>query len=378
MHSHDLARHRLVRVVRMAFAVLILSAIPALACPVCITAPERTVADWILDSETVVLAREDPSKPFAFVPVQVLKGSVGAAPIPFLVDSTTQQRLRAVPEDAVLLVRASVGATQPFALAKPQAEWQRLAYVDAPYRTLIGQILSLRNDWRADQTGRTRFAFFEALLDHEDPAIRDLALSEIARAPYRLVRTMTLRLASAEIIRSLRDPTMIQWAPTYILLLGQSNDPVGRELIRGTVRTGAIYGAQSNLAAWATALIEIDGPEGISMIAQDYLRASRRSPAELTAIITAFGVHGSDGDPALRPVIVAEYHRLAHTNPEVAPIIAHYLASLNDCSQTTYLEGLLDKADLWSPPESFMLSVYVAMSREKRECRVERSFSPHD
>lgn len=372
MHSHDLSHHRLVRVMRMAFAVLILSAIPALACPVCITAPERTVADRILDSETVVLAREDPSKPFAFVPVQVLKGSADVAPIPLLVDSTTRQRLRAVPEDAVLLVRASVGATQPFALlGKPQVEWQHLAYADAPYRTLIGQILSLRDDWRADQTGRARFAFFEALLDHEDPAIRDLALSEIARAPYRLVRTMTLRLTSAEIIRSLRDLTMIPWAPTYILLLGHRNDPAGRQLIRGAVRAGAIYGAQSNLAAWATALIEIDGPAGISMIAQNYLRASGRSPAELTAIITAFGVHATDGDPALRPLIVAEYHRLAHTNPEVAPIIAHYLASLNDCSQATYFEGLLDKADLWSPPEGFMLSVYVAMSREKRECRVE-------
>ena len=371
MGSHDLANYRLVRVTMKAFAVLGLSALPAFACAVCITAPDRTMADQILDSDTVVLAREDPSKPFAFVPVQVLKGSAGAAPIPFLVDSTTRQRLRAVPEDAVLFVRASVGATRPFAPAKPPPEWLHLAYVEAPYRTLIGQILSLENDWRADQTGRARFAFFEAVLDHRDPAIRDLALSEIARAPYRLVRTMTLRLTPAEIMRSLRDPTMIQWAPTYILLLGHSNDPAGRELIRSAVRAGAIYGAQSNLAAWATALIEIDGPAGISTLARDYLRASGRSPAELTAIVTAFGVHGTDGDPALRPMIVAEYHRLAHTNPEVAPIIAHHLASLNDCSQATYLEGLLDKAELWLPPERFMVSVYVAMSREKRGCSFE-------
>ena len=80
---------------------LLLGAVPAflpapvLACLVCITLPERTIADRVIEAETVVLAREDPARPFSYAPVEPLKGDVSADPIPFLVDSTMRRRLAA-------------------------------------------------------------------------------------------------------------------------------------------------------------------------------------------------------------------------------------------------------------------------------------------
>ena len=369
MGSHDHSKNKLAHLVAIAFVVLGLFATPALACVVCITAPEKTIADRILESETVVLAREDPSKPFAFAPVIVLKGSADGAPIPFLVDSTTQRRLGAASEDAVLFARTRRSPAQPFTQAKPEPEWLRLAYADAEYRALVNRILALKDSWRADRTGRARFAFFEALHDHQDPAIRELALSELARAPYRLVRSMTPRLTLAEIARALRDWTMIPWAPTYILLLGRSADPAAHALVRETVQAGATLGAQSNLAAWATALVEIDGEHGIDILTRNYARVPERNAEELQEIVTALGVHAKDGNPTLSSVIVARFYDLARARPEVAPAIANQLASLNDWSQGDYFKKLLDSERRWSPAESFMLTVYVGTAREKVELK---------
>ncbi|MGF1611091.1 MAG: hypothetical protein ACFCUQ_16925 [Kiloniellales bacterium] len=325
------------------------------------------MADRILESETVVLAREDPSRPFTFAPVAVLRGSVDGKPIPFLVDSTTKRRLGANSEDAVLFVRPQRSPLRPLAPTEP--EWLRLAYADAEYRTLIDRILALGDFWRADETGQARFSFFEALYDHKVRAIRELALSELARAPYRLVRGMTPRLAVAEIVRMLRDPAMIPWAPAYVLLLGRSADPAAHVLVRETIAAFAMYGAQSNLAAWATALIEIDGVRGIDILVRHYGGVPERSAEELQEILTAFGVHAKDGDPTLRSMIVARLHDLARARVEVAPAAANHLASLNDWSQADFFQTLLESEKRWSPAESFMLTVYVRAARKGIESK---------
>jgi hypothetical protein len=363
MSTRDRTKRKLLYLAALAIVVLGLSN-TARACVVCITAPEKTVVDQILDSEAVVLAREDPSKPFSFTPVTVLKGAADGTPIPFLVDSFTRKRLAAAPGDAVLFARARRDGAHPFALTRPEPEWLRLAYADAEYRRLVEQILALEGSWQADDTGRARFSFFEALHDHADPAIRQLALSELARAPYRLIREIASRLTPAEVEGALRDLTMIPWAPVHILLSGRSADPKAHELVRETVRATARDGVQRNLAAWATALVEIDGVRGIDFLALKYTQAPGRSTEELREIVTAFAVHAKDGDASLRPIIISKLHDLVRTRPKLAPEIANHLVSLNDWSQADYLEQLLDSEMPWSPAEVFALNVYVGIARE--------------
>jgi hypothetical protein len=59
----------------LCFAVL--PATVATACVICIPYPESTNAVALLERKIVVLAREDPAKPFFLEIVEVLKGSSG-------------------------------------------------------------------------------------------------------------------------------------------------------------------------------------------------------------------------------------------------------------------------------------------------------------
>src|ERR671924_1785413 len=79
------------------------------ACLICIPYPEKTAADALLESATVILAREHPDKPFSYAPVEVLKGQTGGAEIDLFVDSATRRSLAVHPERAVVLVRKREG-----------------------------------------------------------------------------------------------------------------------------------------------------------------------------------------------------------------------------------------------------------------------------
>jgi hypothetical protein len=366
MRSRAGTRRKLFCLLGVSLVVLGLSCSPAMACAICITLPEKTVADRILESETLVLAREDPLRPFTFAPIAVLKGSADGAPIPFLVDSATRRRLSDVFEDAVIFVRSRRSPVRPFARAEAEPEWLQLGYAGAEYRALVDQILASEVAWRADKTGRARFVFFEGLHDHPDPAIRELGLGELAKAPYGLVREMISRLTLGEIVRVLRDPKMIPWAPIHILLLGRNADPASHELVRNTVHEAATArGTQRNLAAWATALIEIDGVRAVDALARSYFQLPERSTEELLDIATAFSVHAKEGDPALRPIIIAAFHDLALARPETAPTLSVHLASLKDWSHADYFEKLLNSGRSWSPAEDLMLKVYLGSAPKK-------------
>ena len=47
----------------------------AAACPICIPYPKTTLADLFIESESVVMVREDGERPYVFLPVEILKGS---------------------------------------------------------------------------------------------------------------------------------------------------------------------------------------------------------------------------------------------------------------------------------------------------------------
>ena len=46
----------------------------ARACQVCYPFPKKSVADHLIESEALVLAREDPKRPYHFASIEVLKG----------------------------------------------------------------------------------------------------------------------------------------------------------------------------------------------------------------------------------------------------------------------------------------------------------------
>ena len=345
----------------------------ALACTVCLTLPEDTIADVVLSSETVILARENPAQLFSFAPVATLKGSPSSLPIPHLVDSTSRRKLNNSSEDAVLfaLVSDEIGESGPFTAPgearRTDVIWKRLAYVDEAYRAIVEHILASGDDWDRDSSGAARFAFFERLHDHEDQSIRDLALREIMRAPYSQIRSMATRLSHDEITQVINDPYRLPWRPIHILLLGRSDDLRSHALIRRAVASAIRYEYTPNLDAWATAFIEIDGASAIDSLAAAFLNTSRADAEATKAVVSALAVHGTGGDPALRSVITSRFYDLADLRPAFAPTVAKHLAAWKDWSKADEFEQLLGAEKVKSPSGLYMLSVYVAMARGKLE-----------
>ena len=57
---------------------------PLAACQICIPYPTKSAVDYLTEAKVVVLAREDPQRPFHYRPVRVLKGDPGTEEIDFL------------------------------------------------------------------------------------------------------------------------------------------------------------------------------------------------------------------------------------------------------------------------------------------------------
>ena len=350
------------RVFAAALALLAL-AMPAAACPVCIDKPEATLADRLLRADAVVIAREDPARPFHYAPIETLRGEAGAVPIPLLLDSATRRRLAARPDDGVLFVRNGDA-------------WSGAGYADAVRRDTVAAILAEGPGWDEDPVAR--FAFFEALLHHREGELSRLAVDELSRAPYGQIRTMAKPLDGATASRALTDRTEIPWRAFHILMLGLSERPEHRALIRERNATAARLGWSRELDAWATALVEIDGPAGVARLAEDWFETPGRDVEALRAVITAFAVQAREGDPALRPSILAALHDLPSRRPDVAGSVAAALGEIGDFSQAdAIVRAMRDAAGRGGPsfrdPELLAAALYVDRARRAADAELEIS-----
>jgi len=324
---------------------------PAFACLVCIGVPERTMADRVLEDAVVVLARQDPENAFRYAPDEVLRGEV-RSPIPFLVDSRTRRRLGDTADLAVLVTRES-----------GEGDWRLGALVGPELRAVIADLMPHAGAWAFDPTHPDRFAYFATHHDSDLPVLRQLALAEISRAPYALIRGMTPRLDRAEIVKVLLDPVMVEWAPIHILMLGLSGDDADRAFVRAGYARLADSGLTTNLGAWATALIEVDGLPAVDRIDSDYL-GSNRSATELREIVRAYSTQAGAGDPALRARITQSFRMLARTRPEMAAEAAKELIAVQDWSLADVFAAILASDAITAPEKRFAIDLYLAAARE--------------
>lgn len=341
---------------------LVVFAGSAVACPVCIDRPEATLADRLLRAEAVIVAREDPSQPFHFAPVSVLKGTVGAAPIPLLLDSATRRRLAIRPETGVLLLRDG-------------DDWTRAGFADTVWRDTAVTILREGPRWSGAPD--ERFRFFDALLHHADDRVRHLAIDELSRAPYGLIRAMRRPIDGATARRALADRFEIPWASFYILMLGLSDRPDDHALIRDRNADIARLGGSRELGAWATALIEIDGAPALGRLAQAWFETPGRDAAALRDVITALAVQGREGDPTLRPTILATLGAVPLIRPDLGGSVAAALGEIGDFSQADMIEStMLDAARrndvTLSEPELLAAGLYVSRARRAGGAGAER------
>ena len=330
------------------FAVL-LSA-HAQACPVCFVTPTETVADHLMESELVVLARENPERPFTYSVVTVLKGESPTGPFGLFVNSTTRRRLKLNPGEAVVLIQKG----------KDQS-WQSLGIADKEYQEVVKRILLFADRWSKEGAAHRRHEFFLSLFGHKNRALFELAYLELSRAPYGTIKQMAEFVSREDLRPMLERREYVQWRPLAILLLAQKADQLDRRFIESSFQSCQRFSLTTNLAAWATAYIELNGNTAVEEIESTYLRDSRRTAAEVRAVLTALSVHGRSGNIELRDRIVKGYGVALQFHPRTAGLIASDLIQWKHWNyQEVVAELLLNKKLTFQPSDVKVMRRYVA------------------
>ena len=283
----------------------------ASACQICVPFPQKSTADLLIESEAVVLAREDPERPFHLKAIELLSGNPQTEEIDLFLDSATRRTLKLDPERSVVVVRLTEDG---------ESQWRRVGMGDGEFDPLARDILQLAPAWQRDPKLRPRF--FSKFLGHENPQLSSLAHLEVGRAPYDQIKALGDALTRDQLRSFLGNFRYIEWHSLYILLLAQSEDPRDRAYIAERFRSAREFSLSLNLAAWATAAIEIEGSRAIDTIEADYFRNPNRNAEELEAVALALSVQGNSRQTDLRDRIVASYATLISTHPSMTGKVA--------------------------------------------------------
>lgn len=278
---------------------------PVVACQLCIGFPDKSVTDFIVEADCVVLARPAKDDPFSFTPVVLLKGKPSTAPIDLLVDSVTRRRLIIDKQRRVGLVRdAETG------------RWRSLGILSEPYESVIRRLVLLSSGWNTKSIQAERTEFFLPLFGHADTQIRELAYLETARAPYRVIRKLGQVTPRQHYEAMLHNQQYIEWRSLAILLLAQSEDPRDKEYVVDSFRSAARHGIKTNLAALAAAAIEVQGAEAIDSIEHSYFANDERDQEQIVAVLRALALHAKEGRTDLQQRIAASYRVLRQQRPD--------------------------------------------------------------
>ncbi len=323
----------------------------ALACGFHGYTPEETVVDRMLASDHIVLARPSASDPFRFTAIEALEGSLDGVDIPYLVDSASKRRLAANPDDSVL-----------FAYDDFEDEWRRLAYLDPEYRALIDQIAARIPDWINGDEAR-RFQMFANLHNHPDSTTRSLALMELDRAEYAILRSLEIEPDADSIRADLGSPSEAHLRSIRLLLIGLSGDVNSRAFLAGGVTRLSAFG-EPVLGAYATAWLELDGPNAAHQLANQHLTSAALNTDARELLIEAMAIQSQSGDPATRSAIETELRTALTEAPELAPAVARQFGVRGDWSHRDALKAVLAGHKIQSATDLIAVSQYVTLASD--------------
>lgn len=320
----------------------------ASACQICVPLPIQTMTDRLLDSDAVVLAREDPQRPYHYAALNTLKGDPSTVAIDLFMNTRVRRYLTADPTSAMLLARDPRGG-----------EWRMLGITHGDFERVVRRILSFEGEWIPKETDNLeRLREMAPLLGNKDTRLHELAFLEIGRASYESIKSISANVSLQRVRAMLSDPRYIEWRGLDILLLGLSDAKQDRARVIREMEDRQRLSNALNLDAWATAYVEVMGVSGIDRIADWYFRDAGRSREELRNIVKALSVHAAN-DPVLREPIIGAYRDLLDNHPHAAPDITRDLISWQawDLAQKMrYLQPLIAESD---PLGAYAVKLYL-------------------
>jgi hypothetical protein len=352
--SFDLFKARLLRsrILLPGLALLALLLVrTANACQVCIPMPVKTLADRLLEADALVLAREDPERPFHYVMVEVLKGETDNTPIDAFLPSTDRRILARYPQRHMLLARA-----------RADGNWSALGITEPEYERFVRRIIGHAGTWKAmERNNPQRLAEFAPLLGHDDIRLHETAYLEIARAPYTEIRRIANEVPIETVRDMLDEPRYLEWRSLAILMLAESKTPADRARIRAIFDDKQRLGSTLSLAAWATAYLAIEGEKGLERIRRWYLTQPDRSREELKEIVKALSVYATAEAPFREPVAAA-YRTLLEVHPSMAPDVTHDLIAWRRWDFAERISEIRKTIRKQDPLGAYALDIYLRMA----------------
>lgn len=324
----------------------------ASACAFHTSLPARTIVDQLIESDHIVLARPDERNEYAYQVVETLRDGGRPVVLRQLVDSPTRRGLVASPGHAVL-----------FVFDTEANDWAGIAYLDEERRRVIDSVLTGMEGWSSGYDPE-RFAIFEALQDHSDPDLRALALQELDRAPYEMLRTLDLRLTAGDLLDGLWSMNAMPFVAIRALLLGLSNEDRARAEINTRIAGWSSGYAPPYLGAFATALIESEGAAGVEKLAALYLADPAQRLETLEMIIEAMAIQSGANTPMVRDRIAQAIAAFVSTRPDAATLVVRQFGSRNDWTQAESLKALLNAKAITSAADLLPVVSYVALAEQ--------------
>ena len=347
---------------RQVLLLFLLLAQAAISCQICVPIPTRSAADIIIQAETVVLARENPDKPFSLLATETLKGELADPAVDLFLDTQSRRVLTLYPDREIICIHDPTDPEQP---------WQRIGITNSEVERLVRTIIELSPTWK--DTPDARLAFFAPLLGHDDPFISTLAHLEVGNAPYASIRALGVTLPREHLLAFLDNFRMAEWHALYILILAQSENPEDHERIRQSIESAAKYSTTLQLPAWATALIEIDGERALNLLEAQYLSQSSRTEEEIRAILLSLTTHGGTGPGPLRERIISIYGKLLTQKPKLAPLFAADLEKWQRRDLVEPITSLLKSSpDIFDIPSTITLRSYLRSTTENSKATTKR------
>ena len=328
---------------------ILVGAIQAPACPICIGFPKKTDADFLLDGHCVLLARPKDLDTFQYAPQTILKGTYDGNEIDLLVDTVTRRVLELHQDRHVLLVQET--ALGP---------WQNLGIISPEFEVVVRRLITVGVGWTGPDAASLRWQFSIPLFGQSDDRTRTLAYLELGRAPYSVIRKLGGSVSRDSLAPFLDNRQYIEWQGLAILLLAQSESAVDRQRILDSFQSCMQYGLITNLSAWVTAAIEIDPMRSMQQIDDNYFSRSDRRPEELEAVFLAVSMLGALDNAELRERIIASYGRLLEHAPQFAPMVA---SDLYTWKRTELVETLLT---ISNQPHNFDFNQLLSIHRYLR------------
>ena len=327
----------------------------AMAHPILVPLPTQTLADRLLQSDMVVLGREDPARPFHYAVVDSVKGNPEQASIDLFMPSQVRRQLASNPELASVLGRSAT-----------KGKWQTFGFATDDFLKVVRQVLARTDTWEPNETDNLqRMQEFAALLGHEDSRLHELAYFEIGRGSYASIRSVGANVPLEKVRETHANPIFFQWRGLDIMLLGLSGEAQDRARIIKVMDDRQRVSSDLNLAAWATAYVEVSGADGIDQLTEWYFDNPERSRDELRLITRALAGHAND-NPKWRQQVVSAYSEMLETHPSMAPDIAHDLIAWQSWNLSEQLQQLQPQLARSDPLGVYKVNLYLQHARKNK------------